>query len=240
MASFNGKRFIKQQIESILSQIGPSDELIVSDDGSIDGTLEMLSEISKVDPRVKVIKHHKDFIVKSDRPGNSFYSVTENFENALSNAAGDYIFLSDQDDIWLPGKVATCLEHLKKFDCVVHNYQEIDINGNLIKEREFSKIPIHKTFIMNICNMFFRGCCIAFNRKILEKSLPIPKDVIGHDYWISSMASHYGKVFYEMKPLIQSRQHEDSVSAKRKTSLTYKINYRVVLIYRSIQRFCEI
>ena len=90
MATYNGERYIKEQVSSIMQQLGENDELIVSDDGSSDSTLQVLDSFH--DSRIKVFS--------GPRTG-----LTYNFENAIKNANGDYLFLSDQDDVWECNKV---------------------------------------------------------------------------------------------------------------------------------------
>lgn len=90
IATYNGEKFIKQQLTSILEQLAPADEIIVSDDNSKDNTRNIIEELN--DGRIKII----------DGPGMS--SPTKNFEQALKHAKGDYIFLADQDDVWKRAK----------------------------------------------------------------------------------------------------------------------------------------
>lgn len=231
VATYNGVRFIKQQMDSILSQLSDDDELIISDDGSSDGTLEIIEAYN--DTRIKVLNHTKKI---QDGMYKNFRYATENFENALKYAHGDYIFLSDQDDIWMFGKVEKCLGLLEKCDCVVHNYQVIDENGKIRTKQYFHKNPLHKTVLGNVIDSHFRGCCMAFKKNLLKYVLPIPSKVIGHDYWIGALVTHYGKVFYEIEPLIQSRWYEGTVSAYRKTSIWYKLRFRNDLLLAVIQR----
>lgn len=231
MATYNGARFIKQQIDSILPQLGTDDELIISDDGSTDGTLDILASYN--DARIKVFHHKKSRV--SNRYKNHRYA-TENFENALFNAKGDFIFLSDQDDVWLLDKVSHCMELLDKYDCIVHNYQIIDIDGKLQSEKGFPKNPLHKSLVLNVLDNHFRGCCMAFKSDFLKIILPIPNSVIGHDYWIGTLIAHFGAVYYEMKPLIKSRRYAESVSAKRNHNLLYKIIFRCALFYELEKR----
>lgn len=107
IATHNGAHYIKEQIESILCQLGTNDEIIISDDGSTDNTIDILLAFN--DKRI-IIYHYKQ-PVKSK---HSHIYVCKNFENALKHAKGDYIFLADQDDWWMPNKVMKCLEDLKK------------------------------------------------------------------------------------------------------------------------------
>lgn len=234
MATYNGERFLKEQLDSILSQLSKDDEIIISDDGSTDRTLEIIDSYN--DNRIKVFHHEKDEILSKIKQGRNFYYATQNFANALSNVSGDYVFLSDQDDIWLPNKVSRCLELLKKNDVIVHNYQVVDVNGNLTKEQQFSKNPLHESIFANIMDSHFRGCCMAFKSELLIKCLPIPISVIGHDYWIGAIASKYYSIFYELKPLIQSRWYPESVSAKKKSSFVYKIQFRLTLLIELLKR----
>lgn len=225
MATYNGARFIKEQIDSILPQLGADDELIVSDDGSTDGTLEIIASYD--DERIKVLHHQK---AESESVYRNFRYVTENFENALQHASGDCIFLSDQDDVWLPNKVARCMELLETYGCVVHNYCKIDIDGKILEAQHFRKSPIHHSILMNILDNHFRGCCMAFKKELLQYALPISQKIIGHDYWLGTLAAYFMSVHYEMQPLVQSRQYAESVSAKRKTSIYYKLSFRLELL----------
>ena len=147
--------------------------------------------------------------------------------------------MSDQDDIWLPNKVEVCMNLLKKYDLITHNYQIIDINGKMIKEKQFLRNPLHKSVFMNIMDSHFRGCCMAFKRELIKKCLPIPMNVIGHDYWIGAIASKYVSIYYEMNPLMQSRWYAGSVSSKKKTSILYKFQFRYVL-FREISKRIKI
>ena len=234
MATYNGGRFIKQQIDSIMSQLSSNDELIISDDGSTDSTLDIIASYN--DARIKVFQHKKQ---EESGMYKNFRYATANFENALQKVKGDYIFFADQDDVWIQNKVAHCIELLQKYDCVVHNNEQIDENGNGLFV-SWSKTPIHKTLLMNVLDNHFRGCCMAFKSELLKIVLPIPKKIIGHDYWIGTLACHYGNVFYEMTPLIQSRRYTESVSAKRRTSILYKIKFRMDLLFALIKRISQI
>lgn len=102
MATYNEAKYIREQLESILCQLSEDDEIIVSDDGSTDGTIDII--MSYHDNRVKVLHHISS-------PGSSFVKATRNFENALLHAHGDYI-LADQDDVWHKNKVSVCFSYL--------------------------------------------------------------------------------------------------------------------------------
>ena len=100
MATYNGGKYIKEQIDSILLQLKEEDELVISDDGSIDDTVQIIKSYS--DPRIRLFFHLKP---SDQNEWSKPALISSNFENALRRAKGDFIFLSDQDDIWLPNKV---------------------------------------------------------------------------------------------------------------------------------------
>lgn len=190
MTSHNAERYIRLQIESILSQLGDLDELIISDDGSTDGTLAYLQSIT--DSRVRVI-HYNQERDYSHRKHVSFYYASANFGHALKAAKGDYIFLSDNDDIWYPNKVAKCIEALKDADIVCHNFDTIDENGNIIQRAFLDSKQYNNLNFLNYLRLLpFRGCCLAYNRKVYDLTMPIPMDTFEHDCYIGMKAVIHG------------------------------------------------
>src|ERR1035437_8300006 len=123
MASYNGEKYIKKQIESIIIQLSSDDEIIISDDGSIDNTINIIEGFK--DSRIKVFNNQS---LRKNRKSliERFRSATKNFENALKNASGEFIFLSEQDDIWLDNRGEITLQYLKECDLVVSDYSFID------------------------------------------------------------------------------------------------------------------
>ena len=107
MATYNGERYLREQVDSILRELGEGDELVISDDGSTDSTLDIIKSFGDV--RIKIFHNE------------GHHGVNGNFENAISKSTGDYIFLSDQDDVWIEGKVKECLEALGDSDLVLHD-----------------------------------------------------------------------------------------------------------------------
>lgn len=229
LASYNGEKFIKAQIDSILSQLNNEDELIISDDSSSDNTPEILVGYSKIDSRVKLYLY------------NQFKNPVRNFEFALSTAKGDYIFLSDQDDIWENHKISTMINHLKNVDLVVSDCKFVNQELQLINESYFKMVKANQGLIRNL---FFKtspyiGCCMAFNRNVLTRALPIPKKVINHDYWIAMVAEAFYKVKLIHEPLIQFRRHTTNASStgkKSANSVWFKIEKRINIILPLLAR----
>lgn len=118
LASYNGKQFIEEQLDSILAQLTCDDELVVSDDGSSDGAWELILRRSGADSRIRPVR-------------NSHLGVVGNFNSALSRCVGDVVFISDQDDVWLPGKRQAMVEALEESgaDLVIHRWNRVDRSG---------------------------------------------------------------------------------------------------------------
>lgn len=233
IATHNGEKYIKKQLESILSQIQKNDEIVISDDGSADNTLKIIEEF--YDPRIKVYRN-KPVLVK--KRAASHYLTTYNFENAIRNTKGDYIFLSDQDDIWFPNKVANVLPLLKKGYLVQTNYSVIDKDGEVRNKVYFDKSPISESFWMNIIFQPFHGCCMAFPRFILNWVLPFPKKLIMHDNWIGLVTSYKrGKIMFIHEPLLLYRRHDCNVSKDISPHpIWFKLTYRLRLLSQVLKR----
>lgn len=236
MATYNGERFLREQIDSILIQLASDDELIVSDDGSTDSTLLILDEYKQKDKRIKVLHHVKSPDIAEKRYSRNFYYATQNFENALKHAKGDCIFLSDQDDVWLPGKVKKVCEALYDSDLVLHNL-ELSY-GNGFHQPCYDENPLPKNWLANLMAkpMPFWGCCLAFKKNLLEYILPFPRKLVAHDYWISCMALKHGKVTYVDNVLLNHRMYDESVSYGTQNPSWYKLWYRLKMIMQFIHR----
>lgn len=231
MATCNSERFLRPQIDSILAQLGPDDELIVSDDESTDSTLDIIS--SYHDPRIKVYHHTPDTSRKS-----IFYVVSENFENALKHASGDYIFLSDHDDIWCPGKVRTMLPPIKQGCIVQSGCSLMDENNEVYRENVWCDDHFSSSFVINMIKRNFVGCCMGFPASLLKVALPFPKNTIMHDNWLGVVGHCFGyKLYHIPQPLIKYRRHRSNVtSGKNKNPFWFKVTYRIEFIKDVIVR----
>ncbi|MCU7800086.1 MAG: glycosyltransferase family 2 protein [gamma proteobacterium symbiont of Lucinoma myriamae] len=219
MVTYNGEKFINKQLDSILSQMDCNDELIVSDDSSTDKTIAIIKSYN--DKRIKILENQK------------FQSPVFNFENALKYADGEYIFLADQDDIWLPGKVKKIKKYLRKYDLVLSDANIVDADGEIIGHSFYKINNSRSGFINNMIKNSYLGCTMAFNRKILKKSLPFPGDLPMHDWWIGLVGEIYGKTHFIDEPLISYRRHNDNASPtseKSQYSFKKKIHFRIILI----------
>ena len=230
VATYNGEKHIKEQLESILSQIGKNDEVIISDDGSSDNTINIIKSFSDV--RIKIF-------INSLQNG-----VVGNFNNALLHASGEVIFLSYQDDVWLENKVKLSLEKILNYDLIVTNCMVTDANLNIVDRSYFDLVNSGTGFIKNIYKSTYLGCCLVFNRKVLDAILPIPNNLMMyHDWWIGFIAEQKFKVHFESKPLLLYRRHGNTTSStvgKSKNSLFFKIKSRWQLLTLGLKRLKEL
>ena len=205
IATYNGERYIRQQIESIVCQLNVDDEIIVSDDGSTDGTLDIVKGIG--DKRIKII----------EGPGRK--SPILNFECALKASKGDFIFLSDQDDVWKPDKVEICMKWLKTYHCVVSDAEVTDNRLKPLYPSLYAIMQVRQGRIYNtVWKNGYTGCCMAFRRDVVEASLPFPKDIPMHDIWIGNVAAYKYNVIFIPDRLIHFRRHENTISCNGKGS----------------------
>lgn len=214
LAAYKGENFIGEQLSSILSQLSPEDEVVVSDDFPDGKTKEEVIKIGAEDGRIRYI----------EGPGKG---LIMNFENAINACTGDYIFLADQDDVWLPDKVEKVCEKLEEgADLVLHNAMVTD--GKLkIQDTSFFKSHGTKTgYFNNLLKNSYMGCCMAFRKSLCEKIMPFPQNLPMHDQWIGLVAEKTGKVCLIEKPLILYRRHGNNVSGGQ-TSLKQKIMWRI-------------
>lgn len=226
IATCNGEEYIRQQIESILPQLEKEDEVVISDDDSTDNTLEIIKNFE--DKRIKIL------------PVCTFKSPIWNFENAIKNAKGDYIFLSDQDDVWLPNKVTEFIKALSEKNIVMSDalifYDSSNPFGfQTLKEWRRYK----KGFFQNLWKPNYVGCCMAFNRSKLNQILPFPDDVPAHDVWIGLLGEITNDIFYLDKPLINYRRHGNNysnVAEKSHNDVFFMIKYRLQLFFDVLRR----
>lgn len=231
IATHNGAHYIKEQIESVLCQLGPKDEIIISDDGSTDNTIDILLAFNDK----RIIIYHYLQPVKSK---HSHTYVCRNFENALKYAKGEYIFLADQDDWWMPDKVEKCVAALKDNILVVHQAELCDSNLNFKGQLMYKERFVFKNYLSLKRGKYY-GCTIAFRKKLLGLILPFPRNLVLHDQWIGCIAemSGIGNVYYERTPLIKYRLHSNNTSSSTShNSLFFQIWYRVYMFYHMIKR----
>ncbi len=229
MATFNGERFIGQQISSILCQLSADDELVISDDGSTDATCEVIKSFD--DARIKLVNNP------------SPKSLIRNFEHALQCAQGEYLFLADQDDVWFENKVEVVTQLLQTAELVVTDCTLIDEEGRQFAPSFFLLHGSRSGFLANLIKNSYLGCCMAFRRSFLKKALPIPTSVPMHDIWFGMLAEWYGTSVFCPEPLMAYRRHNASASttgAPSSYTIREKILFRYNLLFCLIQRIATL
>jgi glycosyltransferase involved in cell wall biosynthesis len=233
ITTYNGEKYIKQQIGSILCQLGIADEIIVSDDNSTDRTLEIINSFE--DTRIHIFNH-----TEINNPYSGYYriifAISRNVENALKYAKGDYIFLADQDDVWLPNRVKLSIERLQIYNLVISDCSMINRTGEVVKQSYFNEhIHPSKNVLRTFCKSSFHGCCMAFKKELKQDIIPFLNIPIGHDTWIGLVAIKKKYTIEFMRiPTVLYRLHNSNISVSEtmnsKTSLWFKIKYRLNLI----------
>jgi glycosyltransferase involved in cell wall biosynthesis len=226
MATFNGEKFLRPQIESILDQGYSNIEVIVVDDCSTDSTLSILQEYANKDSRIKIYPTEKNM------------GFIANFERGLNFAAGEYIVLSDQDDIFRSDKVELLLSALlanPERDLVLSDLSLIDCYGNVIFDSMWAYQKLHpeagKPFGRLIYSNFATGCAMMFTRRLRDLALPFPGGCLVHDWWIALVSSSNcaGGILLIQDTLTFYRQHRCNVIGAT--------TYAPITIRRFLSRF---
>lgn len=200
MATFNGARYINEQLESFSAQTRLPDELIICDDGSSDSTLLVIEEYKKRAPFAVEIHHN-----------NQNVGYVKNFEKAMSLCSGDVVFLSDQDDVWMPSKIETVTKIFNDNPEVFVVMNDLLIaNGDLSKNGP-TQLTNMKRFGMG-SKGFITGCSSAHRKRWQELVLPIPEEAPAHDNWVNGIAHELGVVLIIDKPLQLYRRHASNSS----------------------------
>ncbi len=229
MAVYEGEKYLSAQLDSILCQLRSYDELIISYDKSKDSTWDIINDYAAMDSRISIYK-------------NPSSGITSNFNNALKHCKGRYIYISDQDDIWLSNKIATVQKTFMDTNAnlVIHNGVH---TNSMLKPitRPFNEIyRIGNGKIMNILLPRYSGCCMAFTRKMLKKIYPMP-EIYGYDQWIATICEFCGHIEYPKEVLIMHRLHSNNATPFGKSRPLPKIlKARSLLIINLIKRLNKI
>lgn len=220
IATYNGGEMLRVQLESIISQLSDEDEVVLSEDGDMDATLELVSTIDY--PNIRVVE------------GARVKSPIYNFENCISHAEGDIIFLSDQDDKWLPGKIKRMVEALEDSDCVCSDCIVTDGDFNVTSDSFYKLLGMKPGKYFNLFQRnCYLGCCMAFRSSILKKVLPFPKNLPMHDIWIGNVAAFYYRMKFIDDKLILFRRHGSNSSSTANPSpysIKDKLNFRYQIV----------
>lgn len=214
MSTYNGQKYLREQMESLLQQEGVALKIVVRDDGSKDNTIQILEEYS----------HKYDFItvLKENNVGVS-KSFNRLCRYACDNVEADYYAFCDQDDVWDKDKLIVAVNKLKdrpndKPNLYFSNLKMVDENLNYIRDL-FMPGEVRIGNPMALIQVFTYGCTCVFNRKGLDDFCAIPINEMFHDHWIFELCSYLGSVYYDEKAHINYRQHSSNVSGAKSKGL---------------------
>lgn len=199
VATYNGIKFLTQQLDTLVNQTYKHLEIVVSDDGSTDGTIEILESYERQYPNFSFYRNAAP------------HGTKRNFENALKHCKGTYIAFSDQDDIWMLDKIEKLVKAIGKYALVYHASMFTDSEGNPLNRTIASDLRCYtgydpRAFLMSNC---VSGHALLFHRKLLEIALPFPPEKY-HDWWLAFRACDNGGVKYHNEILVNYRQHQNS------------------------------
>lgn len=206
MCTYNGEKYLREQIESILAQSHSNIELVIVDDCSKDRTVEIVKKFQQTDSRITLIINEKNL------------GFVKNFEKSISLCKGNFIAPADQDDIWHPKKIELLLSNIGDHGLIYSD--AIPINEN--SERSSSGTFLGKNNLVSGKNklafLFFNcisGNTLMFKADLLKYILPFPTNINYHDIWIAFVAASFDGIELYQEPLIYYRRHSDQVTKTR-------------------------
>lgn len=221
LATYNGEKYLPELLDSVLPQLPPGGFILAHDDGSTDGTAEILNRCAAEFPTLKVLAD-----------GVKTGGASANFSYLLNKADADYIMLCDQDDIWLPGKIDTALAAMRELEARHTAAVPLLVHTDL-------KVTDEKLNVL--CNSFMRyqnltpdtanslpklvaqnvvtGCTTLINRALRDRALPVPPEAVMHDWWLALAACSFGHIGYDSTPHILYRQHGGNDTGAHRWSL---------------------
>ena len=220
VATYNGERFIKEQLESISKQTYLNIEIIVTDDKSTDQTVKILQDYAMIDPRVKLLLNNENL------------GYAKNFFRGCSEAGGALIALSDQDDIWLPEKLEKLMNKIGKHAMIYADSELCDetlnATGNLLSDR--IQYMDYDNCLQQAVFGRIPGHAMLFTKQLFQYCLPA-SSAVNHDWWLSFGATLYGGIVYLPEPLVKYRQHTSNLfgaigNSKRKKTIQEKKNIK--------------
>lgn len=220
MATYNGEDFILEQLTSILCQLGESDELVICDDNSQDKTVDIITGLA--DSRIRLVKNAVNL------------GYVNNFLKAIRLARGDVLFLADQDDIWIQGRVEKMLNALDASgkNIVVGNFNFIKERGSTIKRISPSLSEKHnRSSVKNLLTMFkggipYFGCCMAFKSEFKPSLLRCADEKISHDIMIALLGNKKNEIFHISDEVLTRRIHGNNLTSSNR-SFVAKVKTRV-------------
>lgn len=220
MATFRGSRYVAEQLESILEQLGANDEVVVVDDASPDETVAVIKGLQ--DPRIRIFEVEKN------------QGYVRSFEQAVLASRGDYIFLADQDDVWMPGRLDAMLSALETSDVVASNFAVLG-GGSRNGVPELAAAD-SSHFLRNVLGVVvgyrpYYGCAMAMTRRQAEIFTPIPHFLVeSHDLWLALCGNLGKSMTHLQEPTLWRRLHAENVTPRGWRSLGVILRARIMIL----------
>ena len=220
MASYRGARYIGEQIDSILVQLGPADELIIVDDDSGDDTVEIIRAVK--DSRIRLI------VVAANQ------GYVRSFEQAVLASSGAFVFLADQDDLWVPGRLELMIESLGHSGVVASNFTVLGggSRGGVPKLKTQDSTHYLRNILGTVIGYRpYYGCAMAMTRDQAQIFAPIPRYLVeSHDLWLA-LCGNVGKTMTHLaEPTLLRRLHEENVTPRGWRSLGTILRARIMIL----------
>lgn len=216
LCTYNGEKYLKEQLDSFVQQTLSPYELVVCDDCSSDSTTDILEAFAWTAP-FPVRIYHNEYTL----------GLIKNFSKAAGLCRGEYVAFSDQDDIWLPDKLDACFQAMGRAECkygkdvplLVHSDLSIIDNDNRVIASSWMKVkhlrpvevdPLKNLLVMN----YISGCTSLCNKILIKNSLPFPDVIMNHDGWVALIAASHGKIIFIPEPKVLYRQHPSNASGR--------------------------
>ena len=227
MATFNGEKYLSEQLDSLLNQTRQPDRILIQDDASTDSTVEILNRYQQA---------HPDLITVVFNPSNQGGSA-RNFMSMMACERGDYLMLCDQDDVWLPTKIELSYAKMTEMEtrwgvstpCLMHTdltvvNDHLEPTGDSFRARTFAdyaRTTLRDQIIQNTTT----GCTIMYNRALADLITYIPIHMVMHDWWISLIASAFGHIDHVDECTVFYRQHDtNQIGVADMRTLKYKMS----------------
>ncbi|MFC5503385.1 glycosyltransferase family 2 protein [Lysinimonas soli] len=229
LASYNGGRFIAEQLASILAQTRRPDEVVVSDGGSTDDTVRVARG---------VLERDGEGVRWQILADGSRLNVRENFQRAIAATHGDLIALSDQDDVWRPDRLSRTVTRFDEPGVMLASSDArlIDAAGVAmpltlfgalgVGARELEQLGSRHAFALLIRRNLVTGATVMFRRELLRAAEPFPQDWV-HDEWLAIVAAAVGRLAVDPQPLIDYRQHGENTIGVTAPTLRYRVQRMV-------------
>jgi glycosyltransferase involved in cell wall biosynthesis len=224
IATYNGGRYLAEQIKSIVEQSYKDWHLLIRDDGSSDNTLSVINEYTRQYPdKIKLL---------TDNDGN--IGASQNFLRLLSYADTEYVMFCDQDDKWLPDKIKITLDKIKVTEekhgisnpLLIHTDLKVaDENLNVISDSfwKYQQLNPEKGKTLNrlLMQNVITGCTVMINRALREKIKSFPQQTLMYDWWIALVASAFGNIDYISQATMLYRQHRENIVGAKAWNFDY-------------------